>query len=374
MLRRRLPEAQVLYELEESLTARLENMRDAVLRRVATIRGGRSPSVHSFHGVIGGKNNTFVDSIRTKFTDPQDFKARWLRGLMDQARPGLAKGNLNAAGSIVQLLKDETIREYTLLFLERNFYRNLEARTRDKPAESLWRLWFGDNKMTWGLIIAPAHRNDEWTNDVSEIRRAPYKYWTVGHVLETGLIDPASDEPIRFETPGDLMRFYRSVLKRVSNSQYEKAIADRYIQYLEESDDHEHEPFLIPELRYAGLEQEHLYRLDYSILNPHSAEYIGFEFSPHSKHGAIKGLKNKTQSTLNAELAAQWEKEMRKRNSYFSTFGITTVTFTGNDLQDMDQCFEEMKRLLSEREAEPLVLTDELEALDTLDLSQVTAD
>src|SRR5947199_4037939 len=111
-------------------------MRDRVLARAGELMG-YSPNIHSFHGIIGGKNNTFVDSIRTKFTDPQDFKARWLHGLLKEARPALAKGYLNAAGRIVRLLHDKAIREYTLLFLERNFFRNLEPRTRDKPAESL---------------------------------------------------------------------------------------------------------------------------------------------------------------------------------------------------------------------------------------------
>jgi hypothetical protein len=294
MPRRRSPEAQALFELEESLTEQLVEMQPRVLRRAARILGRQKLSIHAFHGIIGGKNNTYVDSVRTKFADPNDFKARWVRGLMDQVRPSLQQGYVNAAVRLGQLLQDRLVRRYTLLFLERNFYRNLEARTRDKPDESLWRLWFGDNKMPWGLIIAPAYRDEEWTNDVSEIRRAEYKYWTVGHVLETGLIDPETEDRMEFDSLGDLVVFYRSVLKRVSNSLYEKAIADRYIDYLENSDDHSGEPFLIPELRYAGLDRKHKHRLDFAILNPHTMRFVGFELSPHSTHGALTGIKNKT--------------------------------------------------------------------------------
>src|SRR5208283_4406221 len=106
------------------------------------------------------------------------------------------------------------------------------------------------------------------------------------------------------------------------------AIADQYANYLEDSDDHAQEPFLIPELRYAGLEKKHKHRLDFSILNAHTMQFVGFELSPYSTHGEITGIKKKPQIAINKELAETWAREMGKRNDYFENFGISTVTFT----------------------------------------------
>jgi hypothetical protein len=248
----------------------------------------------------------------------------------------------------------------------------LDARTRAKPRDALWKLWFGNNDLVWGLLIAPDHRGGEWTNDVSEIRRAKYQYWTIGHVLETGIIDPEQDEPITFPTLGDLLKFNRSILKRVSKSKYEKAIFEQYEEYLEESDDHDAEPFLIPELRYAGLDAKHRYRLDFSILNPHTMTYTGFELSPHSTHGAVTGAKGKTQKQINQEQAAWWGGEMQKRNEYFEDFGITTITFTDDQLADMGTCFKVMAKYLRARKDQP-VLSREVARLKALHVGSVTS-
>jgi len=257
---------------------------------------------------------------------------------------------------IMQLLQDEVICKYTFLFLERNFYRNFVERTRAKPGESLWSLWFGNNQMTWGLLIAPAFRGAKWTNDKSEMRRAPYVYWTVGQVLAEGFVDPSVSTPYKFHSLEMLLDFYRSILKRVSNSLYEREIADRYVAYIDLSADPESEPFLIPELRYAGLAKEHMYRLDYAVLNTYTLEHVGFELSPHSTHYFMNGITKKTQVEINGELAGHWEKEMEKRNRYFAEFGITTVTFTDYRLADLDGCFKTISGYLSKRpESRPTV-------------------
>jgi hypothetical protein len=72
-------------------------------------------------------------------------------------------------------------------------------------------------------------RKGEWTNDHSEMRRAPYVYWTVGHVLQTGLASPDEEQPLTFPTIDELVKFYRYFLKKMSNSKYEKGMADRYM-------------------------------------------------------------------------------------------------------------------------------------------------
>lgn len=361
-------ESRILRELEADLSAELLEQQERTLRQAAKILGRPSIGLQSFHGIIGGKNNEYTDAVRLEFRKPQDFIARWLRGLRTRAEAAARCGGESAATRIARLLKNRTVREYTLTFLTRNFYRNIVERTRLKPEENLWGLWFGDNTMSWGLLISPDFRDGEWTNDKSEMRRANYDYWTVGHVLSTGIIDPDSNELVQFGSLRELAQFYRSVLRRRSASDYEKELARRYVEYLQNSDHVEAEPFLIPELRYAGRDSEHLYRLDFTILNPHTMSFVGFEISPASTHNAVTKIKTRTQKDVNTELKKKWHREMDKRNRYFTDFGITTVTFTDDDLTDMDSCFEQMHSYLAERSDEETTVEEQLEQLDALDV------
>jgi hypothetical protein len=270
-------------------------------------------------------------------------------------------------------MQDYVVRDYTIAFLERNFYRQYLERTRTKPDESLWSLWFGNNSMSWGFFITPVFRHGIWTNDVSEIRRAKFHYWTIGHVLSTGFVDPDAGENggvFKFDDIDQFLGFYESVLRRVSNSQYEKAIFASYVKYIKQSKDPDQEPFLIPELRFAGKDTDHKHRLDFAVLNAHTMKFVGFELSPHSTHGAIKKAKEKTQKAINAEGAETWKNEMIKRNRYFAKYGITTVTFTDTDLEDMEACFECMLGTIESRgEPEPQ-LEDEVTAICQLSLDR----
>lgn len=334
-----------LYEIENKLTQKLKHMENEALRiynEINTSYGRGVRSLHSMHAIIGSKNNTFVDSVRTQFIDPNDFIQQWIKGLLDmndnyKINPHTGKKHNNI---LIYLLKNDFFREYSFTFLERNFYRNLHARTRYKPEEILWELWIGSGNFILGLLMTPVFRRGIWTNDVSEIRRATYKYWTIGHIMKTGIVDPESTERIFFRTYEDLFTFYRSILKKLSNSLYEKEIFDRYINYLKCSLNIDNEPLLIPEIRYAGLEKHHQYRLDFTILNSHTQEYIGFELSPSSSHMAVSGINSgKTQKEMNRELSEAWSKEMGKRNAYFSNYGIYVITFTDDNLKDMDAVF-----------------------------------
>lgn len=363
-----------LFKIEEKLTNRIKIMKEDALIIYNNIyndlyegfSGYKNKSIHSMHAIIGSKNNTFVDSIRTQFLDPNDFIQQWVKGMLDQY--GNKKYN-RADGTehkyiIIHLLKNEFFREYAFTFLERNFYRNLKPRTRYKPDDILWELWIGSGNFILGILMTPVFRAGKWTNDVSEIRRTTYKYWTIGHVMSTGIVDPEETEKIIFRTHEDLFTFYRSILKKLSNSSYEKDIFDRYIGYLKKSKDINEEPLLIPEIRYAGLEKKHKYRLDFTILNSHTQECIGFELSPSSSHMSVKGIKSgKTQTEMNAGLCENWNKEMDKRNSYYSDFGITTVTFTDDNLKNMDKVFSNIRSYLEKRSPNRTSLREEVDRL-----------
>jgi len=347
-----------LEELEALLSAELIAHQESVLRKFS-IEKERDCTIPSLHGTIGGKNLQYADVVNNQFSDPKEFIAIWIKGFADYI------GDYRYS-PMRNLLKDEEFRNYTFTFLERNFYRNLIARTRFKPDDNLWSIWFGSSNLTWGLVIAPVFRANAWTNDVSEIRRANYKYWTIGHVLSTGLVDPQSSTPTIFSTVEDLMVFYTSILKRASNSQYEQVFCDLYIEYIRNSANSLEEPFLIPEFRYAGLEKKHEHRLDFTILNPHTTDLIGIELSPNSTHMAVTGIKGKLQKDVNSELEEKWAKEMKKRNDYFSSFGVTTLTFTDNDLKDPKACFEEIKKYLSARPVTPINYKDQVNRLNNL--------
>ena len=154
------------------------------------------------HGIIGGKNNEYVDAVRSQFSDSKSFIAKWLNGLLDriaeiEERQLRFDGHVHpdsGAHDIARFLKDPIGQKYTFVFLRRNFYRQFNARTRFKPPDNLWSIWFGGKGHVYGVLIAPAFRNGKWTNDKSEMRRAPYVYWTVGHVLSTGLATPEEAE------------------------------------------------------------------------------------------------------------------------------------------------------------------------------------
>lgn len=363
-------EEQILKEIIADLTSEIERNQDSVFRKMSS-KLGREINAYNFNGIFGSKNNTFVDSVRNQFLDFDSFFVSWVKGLNDKFEEEKRvffifnkKMDWDAKSTfrMVNLLKDNEILQQVKKFLERNYYKHLDQRIRMKPDESLWSIWFGYS-LTYGIIIAPVKRGGYWTNDKSEIRKVEYNYWTVGHILNTGLIDPNLDTPIRFSNINEFYNFYQSVIKRLSNSQYEQQIFDLYIDYLKNSPDVENEPLLIPEFRYNGLVKNHEHRLDFTILNQHTSEFTGFEISPASSHMSVSNLKEK-QNAVNLELKKKWESEMAKRNKYFETFGITTITFTDTDLLNITACFDKIKLRLKNRPAVKISIQTQLDRLN----------
>jgi hypothetical protein len=349
----------LLKEIDVDFTRELRESEEYMMEKLRKRLGYDYYTFQRFNGLFGGKNNKYVDSVRTQFSDFNDFYAQWLKGVVNQYNKRIQYSPQPDHNAV--LLKDPEIESYVRLFLERNFYRNLRARTRTKPDEQLWSVWFGYN-VVFGLLIAPLYAGGRWIIDKSEIRRADYEYWTIGHVFKEGLIDSDSETPFKITTLDQFKSIFLSIFKKLSSSKYEKQICERYIEYLSKSDNLEEEPFLIPEVRYAGLEQTHKYRLDFTVLNPHTQKYIGFEISPASSHMSIQGYKEK-QKEVNEELSLKWNKEMSKRNEYFDTFGISIITFTDKMLDDFDRCWHQIERTLSARSPEKTSIQDQLKRI-----------
>lgn len=346
----------VVNEIINDLTAEIRIKEKKVLPLIGKYLKQEKPyTFQQFNGLFGGKNNTFLDVVRNRFTDFEDFYAQWLKGLIDQYESydlqfRRAQSDLNNCSSAIRIFKlmlDENIRDLVEIFLERNFYNQIHARTRNKPAENLWAIWFGYS-LSYGLLIAPKLIGDNWFNDKSEIRRVKYSYWTIGHVLSEGFVDVENQRIYRFKDLNDFFTLYQGILKRLSVSPYEKSFYDLYIEYLKNSSNAMEEPLLIPEFRYDGIIKKHIHRLDFTVLNIHTSEFIGFELSPASTHMSVKNLKEK-QYKVNEELSKKWDKEMLKRNDFFKKYDITIITFTDADLVDINKCFEKVKQKLEAR-------------------------
>jgi len=197
------------------------------------------------------------------------------------------------------IVNDKRMLEYTTLFLKRTYLRNYEVLSRVRPSVEEAEMWIGQENASYGILVTPRFRNGNWENDKSEIRHFPREYWTVGHILETGLLIPHKEEIISFKDCGEYLNFFCNVIVRNSGSKYEMEIAEMYRNFVLSSDEPEKVPLLIPEFRYGGLIKKHKYRLDFTIVNPYTMEKHGFEFSPWSSHGYLYSPKLRWNCTSN---------------------------------------------------------------------------
>ena len=336
-------------EIIAELTNKMSSTKDAVLQEASRL-DKTIISIQSLHGLIGGKNNTYIDGVSDSFPTAKHYIDSWLDGLYKFVMDQSTYGKNPKENRTIRYLKNPLIKEYIFLFLERTFYTHYNERVREKPDDSLWEVWFG-NKLSHGLIIALSPiGNNSYRIDHSEIRRAKYEYWTIGHIMAVGgLWDGNTNSLYKLNSVEEILQYYEHTVKALSQSEYEKQICDLYIEYIRDSDKPEGEPFLIPEFRYGGNSVKHEYRLDFTILNPYTFDFIGFELSPASSHMSVFKKNEKTQKQINQEQKEKWEKEMDKRNEYFKKFGITVITFTDSKLKSINDCFDTIKKYLSDR-------------------------
>ncbi|MDR2868037.1 MAG: hypothetical protein LBV46_00655 [Bacteroidales bacterium] len=72
----------------------------------------------------------------------------------------------------------------------------------------------------------------KWENDKSEIRVVKFEYWTVGHVLKTGLVIPGGNKKQEFSSLKDFLAFFENGLVRITRSPHEKELAICYREYV----------------------------------------------------------------------------------------------------------------------------------------------
>lgn len=223
------------------------------------------------------------------------------------------------------------------MFLRRSFLKHYSELCKKRPDTGDAEIWFGVNDAHYGLFVTPRWNGDSWENDVSEIRAVRFKYWTIGHIMHTGLCIPDEDDTYQFSKKEDYLAFLKAQA-RLTKSQYQIDIVDRYIKFVESSENPMDIPLLIPELRYDGSGKKHKHRLDFLIINPFTMEKVGFEISPWSSHGKLSG-KHKTMIELNEEALANFEAEVQKARAYFKKYKIPVLHFTDSDLTDLEGVF-----------------------------------
>ncbi|KAA1166398.1 hypothetical protein EU508_00105 [Pseudoalteromonas fuliginea] len=304
---------------------------------------------HSLNATYGGKYAEYIDIKNEVIDTPQQFRTLYLKGFLatleDIGR--WAKTGNKYYDAFVHYRDQDLVKEWLHLFLERTYLRKFDELSKVRPTVEEAIMWIGQENASYGILVAPRFRNGQWENDKSEIRRFKKTYWTIGHILETGLVVPHEDEQIEFANIEQYLTFFKNTLVRNSGSKHELEVAKRYCEFVRSSEDPEKVPLLIPEFRYGGIEKKHEYRLDFTIINPYNMNKVGFELSPWSTHGALKGTKDKLQKDINAEALANFEKEMKKLKSYFRKFSISILVYTDSDLADPDELFNSMKEYLN---------------------------
>lgn len=298
----------------------------------------------SLNAKIGSKADEFIDLKNEVITSPEHYASLYLDSF---------KGSLSTTGfrtaydDLYDMLNSsKTAQEYFMVFLQRSYLKHYDEYSKRRPRVEDADVWIGQNSSDYGLLVTPRFVNDDWQNDHSEIRHFMPGYWTVGHILQTGLVIPSKDKRIPFKDVDSYLNFFENVLVRHSKSKYQIELAERYSAYVRAAPDPLAVPLLIPELRYEGRAAKHKYRLDFVVIDPVTLLKTGFELSPWSTHGNLVNTKNKTQKDINAEASANFEKEMQKHMQYYKKHGIFALIYTDSDLTDLKNVFADIEDCL----------------------------
>lgn len=317
----------------------------------------------SLHARYGGKHAQFIDIKHAVIHTPEHFVALWLKGYMYYLRQLEATKGMYAKSSsyyqnFVAMQQHPELWTYIEVFLKRTFLRFYDSLARTRPTVERSTIWIGQNNASYGLLVTPRFAHGNWENDKSEIRHFPKDYWTIGHVLKTGLVIPFKDEKIQFANVDAYLTFFEHVLVRNSGSPHEGRIAQRYTNFVRSAQNPEKVPLLIPEFRYAGIAGNHVHRLDFCVIDPFTMNRVGFELSPWSTHGELTKIKGLSQKAVNEIAQGNFEAEMKKLKAYFKEHEIYALIYTDTDLQNPDSVFADIARfLLPEKAAQQLQLS-----------------
>lgn len=329
---KRDPNKSARNRMIESIKLKLRSILPGVLVEVSL------ENEQSLNATLGSKNDEFFDLKNEVILSQEEFVTRWLEGLKESA---LEDGVVPHLWIWKNLKKHMAFREYTILFLKRSYLKHFEELSKNRPEVDDAELWIGQENANYGLLVSPRFRDGKWENDKSEIRAFSKAYWTIGHVMATGLVIPGKDSVFRFSDIEQYLLFFHDTLVRNSGSKYEYQIAGHYCDFVRNHATPEQVPLLIPEFRYAGLDKKHIYRLDFLVINPYTLDKIGFELSPWSTHGYLSKIGGLTQKKINEMAADNLSKEMRKHRAYFKEHEVMCLIFTDDVLKDTKKLFDD---------------------------------
>ena len=133
----------------------------------------------------------------------------------------------------------------TIVLLDHSCTGSALARNyKQKPKLDESEYWFGNNDDEFGLLVTPRFSTEQWENDNSEIRHFKKPYWTIAHVMETGLCYMGEKRVRTFTTIEDYLQFFRDMVRR-TKSMYQLDVADRYIEFVSTSNDPLSVPLLL---------------------------------------------------------------------------------------------------------------------------------
>lgn len=225
--------------------------------------------------------------------------------------------------------------------MRRSYLTHYDELSKNRPTVEEAEIWIGQQNANYGLLVSPRFKDGKWENDKSEIRAFNKIYWTIGHVMETGLVIPNKDKVFKFSDIEQYLLFFQDTLVRNSGSSYEYEIAGYYCDYVREQTNPELVPLLIPEFRYAGLSKKHVYRLDFMVINPYTLSKVGYELSPWSSHGYLAKINGLSQTEINKIASDNFAKEMRKHRAYFKEHNVVCLIYPDESLTDIKKLFDD---------------------------------
>jgi hypothetical protein len=331
----------------------------------------------SLNAKIGFRYSEYCE-VRTKqYVSPDIFHATFLSALRKKV---LSISPHKRSESLTYELakhwqRHSVLRDYVKNLSEFTYLKNYDAYSRPKPPLDT-ALWLGQNNANYGLFITPRFNASQaaWENDKSEVRKAKFTYFTINHILNTGLCVPDKNEIMEFANTSEYLKFFKNVLVRSNASIHQSEIADRYATYVLNADKPLEVPLLLPELRYLGKAAKHEYRLDYAIVDPYTFKKVGFELSPWSSHGYLKNTKTMKAGEINKEARGNFEKECKKIRDHFVHRGISVIIFTDNDLENYDGIFADISKYLNTKQREEQLEFQATSELLSTDLDAEIAD
>jgi len=315
------------YERINELNSNLYQMRDYIVLKLCL------DNVLSLNANIGYRYNSYINVKQDTIKTVDEFKGLWYEGfkkevLASQAIPEEKRHNKhNFCLRLLKAFKEDIgVRQYVEFYLERSFLKNYLEYSRVKPPLNEI-LWIGDNSNILGIPIVPILRNGNWENDKSEVRKLNCEYWSIGHVLKSGLVYPFENKTEHFYSVDEYLDFFKIFVNSQSSvSMYENKIAAKYCEFVKQKDFDAQKliPLLIPQFRYGGTEKKHKYRIDFMIVNPFTQKKYAIEISPYSTH-------NKKQ---------QFIRDSEKINSFVAKYDMTFLEFTDNHLKSINSLFD----------------------------------